>query len=86
MKRQTGSHLKALAVYKESPACVLAGVAQWIENQPVNQKVTSSIPGHDLRAHALVVGQVPCWRGSRGNELMFFSLSFSLPSHLSKNK
>ena len=25
---------------------VLAGVAQWIEYQPVNQRVTGSIPSH----------------------------------------
>ena len=34
----------------------LAGVAQWVKCQPVNQKVTGSIP---VRGPAWVVGQVP---------------------------
>ena len=40
-----------------------------------------------VRAHAWVVGQVPSRGCSRGNHtLMHLSLSFSLPSPLSKNK
>ena len=40
-----------------------------------------------VRAHAWVVGQVPGWRHARGNHtLMFLSLSFFLPSVLSKKK
>ena len=62
----------------------LTGVAQWIEYQPVNQRVAGPIPS---QAHAWVTGQVPRWRQRRGNHtLMFLSLSFSLPSPLSKNK
>ena len=38
----------------------LAGVAQWIEHQPVNQRVTSSIPIHGT---CLVVGQFPSGDG-----------------------
>ena len=39
------------------------------------------------RAHAWVVGQVPSRGSARSNHtLMFLSLSFSLPSPLSKNK
>ena len=60
----------------------LAGVAQWIECQPVNQKVTGLIP---IRAHAWAAGQVPSGGHERHNHtLMFPSLSPSLP--LSKNK
>ena len=62
----------------------LAGVAQWIEHQPVNQRVTGSIPSHST---CLVCGHIPIWGCVRGNHtLMFLSLSFSLPSPLSKNK
>ena len=40
-----------------------------------------------VRAHAWVAGQVPSWGHARGDyTLMFLSLSFSLPSPLSKNK
>ena len=40
-----------------------------------------------VRAHAWVAGLVPSWGRERGNHtLMFLSLSFSLPSPLSKNK
>ena len=40
-----------------------------------------------VRAHAWVVGQVPCGWCARGNHtVMLLSLSFSLPSPLSKNK
>ena len=63
---------------------VQAGVAQWIECQPANQRVAGSIPG---RAHAWVVGQVPSKGLTRSNHtLMFLSVSFSLLSPLSKNK
>ena len=66
---------------KNSPA----GVAQWIECGPANQRVASSIP---VRAHAWVVGRVPgggrCMRGN--NTLMLLSLSLSLPHSLKRNK
>ena len=46
---------------------------------------TERLPvGFLVRAHAWVVGQVPGWGHERGNQLMFLSLSFSLP--LSKNE
>ena len=61
-----------------------AGVVQWIECQPLNQRVTNSIPS---QGNAWVVGQVPIWRNTRDNHtLTFLSLSFSLFSLLSKNK
>ena len=62
----------------------LAGVAQWIECWPANQRALVQFP---VRAHAWVAGQVSSWGRMRGNyTLMFLSLSFSLPSPLSKNK
>ena len=64
----------------------LAGVAQWIEHQPENQRVAGLVR-FPVRAHARVVGQIPRRGCVRGNHtLMFFSLSFSLPPPLSKNK
>ena len=61
----------------------LAGVAQWIECCPDNQRVASSVPS---LAHAWVVGQVPSKGHVRGNHtLILLSISFSLPSSLSKN-
>ena len=49
----------------------LAGVAQWIEHQPMNQGVASLI---------LTIGHMPGRERSRGNHtLMFLSLSSSLP-------
>ena len=63
----------------------LAGVAQWIERQPMNQRVTGSIP-----SQGTCLGCKPgLWWGmvvSGNHTLMFLSLSFSLPSPLSKNK
>ena len=55
----------------------LAGVTQWIECQPVNQKVTGSIPSHGT---CLDSGPGPQWGHVRGNHtVMFLSLSPSLP-------
>ena len=59
-------------------------VSQWIEHQPTNQRVTSSIPSQGT---CLGVGQVPNRGHGRDNHpLMLLSLSFSFPSPLSKNK
>ena len=64
----------------------LAGVAQWIQFQPVNQRVTSLIPNQ---------GHMPGWQAGslvwgghmRGNHtLMFLSLSPSLILSLKVNK
>ena len=70
--------------YKNQPMAV-AGVLQWTECQPANQRAAV---GFLVRAHAWVAGQVPN-RGPnvRGNHtLMLLSFSFPLPSPLSKNK
>ena len=62
----------------------LAGVAQWIEHQPANQSVTGLIPSQGT---CLGCRPGPSWGCTRGKHtLMFLSLSFSLPSPLSKNK
>ena len=59
----------------------LAGIAQWIEQGPVNQR---SPVGFPVRARAWVMGQVPSRGCARGNHtLMFLSLSFSFPFSLS---
>ena len=67
-----------------SDHCALAGVAQWIERQSTNQRVTGSIPNQGT---CLAVGQVSSRRRVRDNHtLMFLSLSFSLPFSLKINK
>ena len=63
-----------------------AGVAQWIEYQPANQRVTASTP---IRASARVAGQVPSKGHARGNHtlmFLFLSLSPSLSLSLKINK
>ena len=61
----------------------VAGIAQWIERQLANRKVPGSIPS---RGTCLSGGPGPSWGHVRGKESMFLSISFSLPSFLSKNK
>ena len=61
----------------------LAGVAQWIECQPANQRVTSSIPSQGTCLGCRAGSQ---WGLVRGNHtLMFLSLSPSLPLSLKIN-
>ena len=76
-----------MCVVKDDIKCnilfALAGVAQWIECQPTNQRVTGSIPSIQrmpgLRARSPVRGG----GHERGNHtLMFLFLSFSLLSLL----
>ena len=58
----------------------LAGMAQWIEDRPVNQRVTGLIPSQGT---CLGVGQVPSRGCVKGNHiLMFLPLSFSFCSPL----
>ena len=54
----------------------LAGVAQWIEPQPANQRVAGSIR---VRAHAWVVGQVPWCRACKRQPHIHVSLPLFLP-------
>ena len=62
----------------------MAGVAQWIECRPVNQRVSCSIPSQGTCLGCRLGPQMGCMRGN--HILMFLSLSFSFPSPLSKNK
>ena len=64
--------------------CALAGVAQWVEHQPVNQKVAGSIPSQGTCLGVARVLSKGCMRGN--HTLMFLSLFFSLPSPLSRNE
>ena len=62
----------------------LAGVAQWIECRPVNQRVAGWIPSQGT---CLGCGLGPSGGHLTGNHtLIFLSLSFSFPSPVSKNK
>ena len=72
-----------MANYFKIAEFALAGVAQWIEHWPTNQRVAGSIPGQStclgLQARS------PVGEHMRGNyTLMFLSLSFCLSSPLSK--
>ena len=59
----------------------------WLSGLSASLQTTGSLVRCPVRAHAWVAGQVPSKGCARGNNtLMFFSLSFSLPSPLSKNK
>ena len=60
----------------------------WLSGLHVSLRTKGSLVRFPVRAHAWIVGQFPCLPGgARGNHtLMFLSLSFSLPSLLSKNK
>ena len=60
----------------------LAGVAQWIERPPVNQRVAGSISS---RGPCLDCGPGPHRGWVGGNHTLIF-LSLFLPSSLSKNK
>ena len=61
----------------------LAGVAQWIERGPVNQRVASSISS---RGTSLGSGPGPQLGACEKQPHTDASLPFSLPSTLSKNK
>ena len=63
------AHHQGAHVYIKIEIEALAGVAQWIERWPANQKVTGSIPS---------------WGTCLGCGPMFLPLSFSLPSTLPK--
>ena len=78
-----GIKIKSL-VSRKKQSWALAGMAQWIELQPANQRVTGSIPSQGT---CLIVAKVPKKGHRRGNHtLMFLSLSFSLLSLSKVNK
>ena len=59
----------------------------WLSGLSAGLKTKQSLVQFPVWAHAWVAGQVPSRGCVRGNHtLMFLSLSFSLPSPLSKNK
>ena len=58
----------------------LAGVAQWTERPPANQRVAGSIPSQST-CLGCGPGQVPRRGRARGNHTLMF---FFLPSPLSK--
>ena len=64
----------------------LAGVAQWIECQPVKQRVIGSISSQGICLGCRP--GPPSWCVRDNHTLMFLSLSlsFSLPNSLSKSK
>ena len=61
----------------------LAGVAQWIECRPTNQRVTGSIPSQGTH---LGCGPGPHWRMHERQPHIDVSLPLFLSSPLSKNK
>ena len=67
---------------KNGEESALAGVAQWTECRPVNQKVPSLISSQGT---CLGCGPGP-QQGDSNHTLRFLSLSVSLLSPLSKNK
>ena len=76
---------------KQTKKYALPGVAQWIECRPINQKVTKghwfdyrSGHMHGLQARSSVGGVQEAPHPCISHPLMFLSLSFSLPSILSK--
>ena len=59
----------------------------WLSGLSTILRAKGSLVQFPVRAYAWVAGQIPSWGCVRGNHtLMFLSLSFSLPSPLSKNK
>ena len=61
----------------------LAGVAQWIEHQPVNQRVAGGIPSQGT---CLGCGPGPQEGAHKRQPHIDVSLPLSFPSLLSKNK
>ena len=65
-------------LFKKGASEGLAGVAQWIEHQPVNQKVTGLIPGQGTC--------LGCGPGSQLGASERQPINVSLPLFLCKNK
>ena len=61
----------------------LASVAQWIEHQPTNQRVTGSIPSQGT---GLGCSPGPLWGVRERQPHIDVSLPLFVPSPLSKNK
>ena len=76
------AHLWASTVFFKKPKMALAGVAQWIECQPANQRVVGLIPSQDT---CLGCGPGPQWGACRKQPHNDISLHLIFPSPLSKN-
>ena len=77
--QETHLKYKDTNTLKATVSMALAGVAQWIERGPVNQRIASSLPSEGT-CLGILPRQVPSRGRMRGNHtLMFPSLSPSLP-------
>ena len=83
--RPLGGRRMLRELFASRGKCTLspAGVAQWTEGQPANQRVAGSIPSQGT---CWVVGQAPAWGCGRGNRSMFLSLSPFFPLSLKISK
>ena len=68
---------------EENVILALAGVAQWIERWPANQRVAGSIPSQGT---CLDCGPGPQWGACKSQPHIDVSLPFSLLSPFSKDK
>ena len=88
MYKEVPYNFHLVSGFKTFYISALAGVAQWIEYQPSDWKVTSSIPGQGIYLGCRPGPQLGL---ARGNQSIYFShvdvsLSLFLPSILSKSK
>ena len=58
----------------------------WLHGLSAGLRTERLLVQFPVKAHAWVSGKVPSHRHVRGDLLMFLSLSFSIPSPISKNK
>ena len=63
-----------------------SALAVWVRALSTRLWTERSLVQFPVSTHALVAGQAPGWGNMRGIWLMFLSISFSLPSPLSKIK
>ena len=83
------SPFQYLPEYRQSLICIFPASPWllWLSGLSVGLRTKGSPVRFPVRAHAWVMGRVLSGGHVRGNHtLMFLSLSFSLPSPLSKNK
>ena len=59
---------------------------EWLSGLGILMQTKRLLVQFLVRAYAWVVGQVPDWGLARDYQSMFLSVTFSLPSPLSKNK
>ena len=78
------SKVSGYKINTQKSIAALAGVAQWTECLPANQRVAGLIPSQGTCMDYRPGPQLGCARGN--HTLMFLSLPFSLPSSLSLKK